>query len=86
MLKFKLTKSKLNKKAYNIIKNIEILSFINQKNLKIYIKLIEDKLSSDKNYKKLIPYLKKNWISKNPDFFNYSKLLEIVKKKIIKIF
>ena len=81
MLKFKLTKSKLNKKAYNIIKNIEILSFINQKNLKIYIKLIEDKLSSDKNYKKLIPYLKKNWFSTNPDLFNYSKLLEIVKKK-----
>ena len=38
MIKLKIQKGKLNKQAYEVIKNIEIISFIKQTNLKNYIK------------------------------------------------
>ena len=80
MKKINLTSKKLNKKSYEILKNIEILSFINKDNLKEYIKFIYEEIGKDSKYKLLIPYLEKNWFSKNPDMYNYSTLLDYKKK------
>ena len=40
MKKLKLTKKRLNKKCYEILKNIEIISFIDKNKLNDYIKFI----------------------------------------------
>ena len=79
MIKLKMTKRKLNKEAYEIIKNIEILAFIKQKNLKNYINFIIKKIEKVENSSKFISYLKKIWFNKNPDLYNYEKLLNIIK-------
>ena len=71
MKKLNITKKRLNKKCYEILKNIEILSFIDKNKLNGYIKFIYNKLEKDNEAKKLIPYLKKNWYDKNPDLYNY---------------
>ena len=76
MKKLNLTKKRLNKKCYEILKNIEILSFIDKNKLNGYIKFIYNKLEKDNEAKKLIPYLKKNWYDKNPDLYNYSSILK----------
>ena len=76
MKTLKLTSKKLNKKAYEVLKNIEILSFIKQDKLENYIKFITERLNNDKEYNKLTNYLIDNWFKKNPDLFNYSKILE----------
>ena len=76
MKKLNLTKKRLNQKCYEILKNIEILSFIDKNKLNGYIKFIYNKLEKDNEAKKLIPYLKKNWYDKNPDLYNYSSILK----------
>ena len=64
----------MNKKSYEILKNIEILSFIEQNKLKEYIDFIVDKLNKDKEYKPLATYLNSNWFNQNYDLFNFSIL------------
>ena len=76
MKTLKLTSNKLNKIAYEVLKNIEILSFIKQDKLENDIKFITERLNNDKEYSKLSNYLMENWFKKNPDLFNYSKILE----------
>ena len=76
MQKLNLTKNKLNKKCYEVLKNIEILSFISKSKIENYIKFIISELEKKDDMKKLIPYIKKNWFKKNYEFFNYSELLE----------
>ena len=75
MQKLKLTGKILNKKNYEILKNIEILSFIEKANLDEYIEFIIDKLKEKENYNKFIKYLKKTWFI-NYNLFNYSDLLK----------
>ena len=68
LIKLKVTKRRLNRISYEIIKNIEILSFLNNDILNKYIKFIIDKilsLDNIKNINKFIKYLKDNWFSKN---------------------
>ena len=78
MIQLKLTKRKLNKKSYMIIKNIQILSFIKQKNLKKYTDFIINKLLSLNVDSKFISYIRNNWFNRNPDLFNYEKLFTLI--------
>lgn len=83
LIKLKITKRKLNKYSYEIIKNIEIISFIDKKILKKYINFILGKIEEKiniKNIKKFIKYIKKNWFNKKTDLFNYYKLINIINK------
>ena len=75
----------MNKKSYEILKNIEILSFIEQNKLKEYIDFIVDKLNKDKEYKPLATYLNSNWFNQNYDLFNFSILKNYKITKMVKI-
>ena len=59
MQKLNLTKNKLNNNCYEVIKNIEILSFIKKSKIENYIKFIISELEKKEDMNKLIPYLKK---------------------------
>ena len=74
MKKINSTSKKLNKKSYEILKNIEFLSIINKDNLSEYIKFIKEELKKDSTYKLLVPYLEKNLSNKNTDMFNFLHL------------
>ena len=75
MKNLKMTNKRLDKKNYEILKNIEILSFIDKEKLKDYISFIIKYLKKYKINNKLITYLNKNWFI-NYDIFNYSDLLK----------
>ena len=76
MKKLKLTKKNLNNKCYEIIKNIEILSFIPKNKIPEYIENILKDINKEECFKKLTQYLQKNWFNKNYDLFNYSALID----------
>ena len=80
MKKINVTSKKLNKKSYEILKNIEILSFIKKDNLQKYIKFINDELKKDSKYKAIVPYLQQNWFNKNSDMFNFANLIDYKKE------
>ena len=58
IINLKLSKNKLNKKVYDLIKNIEIISFIKEENIDKYIKFIKDKFNSNNNNIQLLNDLK----------------------------
>jgi tRNA(Ser,Leu) C12 N-acetylase TAN1 len=56
MKSLKLIKKLLNKKSYEILKNIEIISFIKEEKLKDYINFIIDKINKDNDFSKITHY------------------------------
>jgi hypothetical protein len=83
MQKLNLTKNKLNKKCYEVLKNIEILSFITKSKIENYIKFIISELEKKEDMKKLIPYLKKNGLRKIMNFLTILNYLKRVKEEMI---
>ena len=69
-------KKKLNIKAYEILKNIELLCFIDLKNIPKYQKLILEKLEKDKTIHDFLNYLKKYLFKLNPKVYNYTELIK----------
>lgn len=80
MIKLKITKRKINKKAFLILKNIQIISFIKKENLKKYIEFITKKLMSLKVDSKFISYMNKNWFTHNEVLFNYNNLFDLIEQ------
>ena len=69
-------KYKFSKRAFEILKNIELLCFINPKYITTYSKFLEENLNELKE-KQLYQYLYKNWISKKPELDNYYDIFRI---------
>ena len=78
MIKLKITQRKINKKAFLILKNIQIISFIKKENLKKYIEFVTKKLKSLKVDSKFISYMNKNWFNHNEVLFNYNNLFDLI--------
>ena len=68
-------KTKLNKKNFEILRNIEMICFINPGLLEEYSKFLKKNLKH-KEEVQLYIYLKKNWLDKNFKIFNYYKLIK----------
>ena len=64
MRKFNIFKKSLTKRAFEILKNIELICFINPIFLNTYNTFLESNLKEE-NEKKLYKYLNKNWLNKN---------------------
>ena len=85
--KFKIIKKKLNKNAYEILRNLEVLAFIDKKNIEIYFKFLKDQLIENDNDQLFFNYYENYWIKRNKNYFNYSDLVTDIlkiKKKIYK--
>ena len=65
MKKLKLTKKNLNDKCYEIIKNLEILSFIPKNKIPEYIENLFKEINKEECFKNLTQYLKKIGLIKN---------------------
>ena len=75
MKQYKMINTKLTKYSFEILRNIELICFINPKLLKKYDLFLKNKLISEKE-KKLYTYVKNTWLKKDHKLFNYYKLIE----------
>ena len=85
MIRGRLTKTgicrkKINPKACEILKNIELLCFINIKNITKFKNIILEKLKNDNKIKSFYNYLKKYLFNLNPKFYNYVELIKYFQK------
>ena len=70
-----LTKKKLNYKACEILKNIELLCFIDIKNIKKFQNIILNKLENEDKIKPFIKYLKNYLFKLDGNIYNYSEII-----------
>ena len=75
LIKIGYHKKKFNKKAIEILRNIEILCFIKKEKIKDYKDIIIKKLSGNDNYKSFLNYLKNYFFKLNETVYNYEKII-----------
>ena len=74
MKEFKLVKKRLIKKAFAILRNVELICFLNPKIIPNYSNFLKNNLKEEKEIL-LFNYLKKNWINKDYHIYNYYTLI-----------
>lgn len=80
----KIYKSKLNKRGFEIIRNIELICFLPYKYIKTYIKFLKNNLIQDSETE-LFEYLNNNWFNHEYEYYNYSELFYTQSLKDIRI-
>ena len=73
MKALKIIKSRINKRAFEIIKNVEIICFIKPSYIGDYKKFLKINLKNDEE-KQLYLYLEKEWFSKESNYYNYYEI------------
>lgn len=74
----------MNKHAYEILRNLEVLAFIDKKNIEIYFKFLKDQLIENDKDQLFFNYYENYWIKNNKNYLNYSDLVtDILKIKNI---
>ena len=71
--KLKMITNKLNKRGYEIIKNLEILCFIDKKNITKYFDFLKNHINKSIEEKKIMEYFEKYWLKKYQNLYNYSE-------------
>ena len=74
--KFDLYCKKINKELYTILKNIELICFIDSNKVDDYKKFLITNISQKEKYKKLCMYLKNYCFKKNNNIYNYSEFIK----------
>ena len=74
MKEFKLVKKRLTKKAFAILRNVELICFLNPQIIPNYANFLKNNLKEE-NEILLFNYLKKNWINKDYHIYNYYTLI-----------
>ena len=81
MKNLKILKKKLNKIAFTILNNIQIICFLNTNLFDNYLKFLEDKLTEPKE-RELIIYINNYWIKKRGiNAFNYYNIINEMNRK-----
>jgi len=70
MKKYKIIKKRLSKKIIELLRNIQMICFINPIYLKQYSELLKKNLKGDEE-QKFYKYLHNNWIKKDYIIYNY---------------
>lgn len=65
----------MNKYTYELLRNIEILAFINPKKIKSYVNFLKNNIFVSEDEYDFIKYFEKFWINKRVDQFNYYHLI-----------
>ena len=74
--KIKSNKKGMNKECTEILKNIELISFIKKNRIESYKKFINDKLKNMQDYKEFLKYLNSYWFKKPDNEYNFSDILQ----------
>ena len=62
----------MTKRSIEILRNLEILCFINEENISKYFVFLKEKISEDENEKKLMNNMKAYWLKRYKNLFNYA--------------
>lgn len=79
MEKLKISIKNFNKKAIEILRNVELHCFIKPRNINKFVDILKLNLNSNEKYKELYEYINKYYIKKNPDLFNFSFIIDYSK-------
>jgi len=72
---------KFNKSSLEILRNIELLCFINPNNIKKFSEILKNNLNNNQKQRQLYDYIQKNYIIKNMELYNFSFILDYAKNK-----
>ena len=71
---------KMNKRAYELLKNLEILCFIDNKKITYYFNYLKNNIFKEKNEKDFMEYFENVWIKRYKNLFNYYHLINDILK------
>ena len=80
IIELKIFKKKLNKKSYELLKNLEILAFIDIDKITLFIEFYKEHIFLSENEKNFLSYYENTWIKKFKNIFNYSFLINDILK------
>ena len=72
----------MNKTEIEIIRNIELICFLNKDKLKDQQKIIIDKLNNNEKFKPLLKYLQKYLFKQDYSLYNYEQILNLVSNNL----
>ena len=76
MKKLNMIKKKLNKRSTEILRNLEILTFIDNKNIPSYFEFLKKVISQTEEEKTLMTYLEKYWYKKYKGLYEYGQIIK----------
>ena len=77
--KLKISNKKFNRKAIEILRNVELLCFMKPRNINKFADILKLNLNSKEKYKELYEYINEYYIKKNPKLFNFSFIIDYSK-------
>ena len=81
MERLHMANKKFNKSSLEILRNIELLCFINPNNIKKFSEILKNNLNNNQKQRQLYDYIQKNYIIKNTELYNFSFILDYAKNK-----
>jgi len=76
MEKINILSSNMNKRSIEILRNLEILSFLDKNRIAKYYNSLKDEISNNENEKNLMIYIEKYWLKKYKDLYSYGQLIK----------
>ena len=77
--KLKISNKKFNRKAIEILRNVELLCFMKPRKINKFADILKLNLNSKEKYKELYEYINEYYIKKNPKLFNFSFIIDYSK-------
>ena len=76
MNKYNLINKKLNRRGVEILRNLELLYFVNINKINVYFEKLKNIINININEKKFMNYFENTWIKKYKKLFNCRRLLQ----------
>ena len=76
MEKLNILSSNMTKRSIEILRNLEILSFLDKNRIAKYYNILKDEISNNENEKNLMIHTEKYWLKKYKDLYSYGQLIK----------
>ena len=76
MEKLNILSSNMTKRSIEILRNLEILSFLDKNRIAKYYNSLKDEISNNENEKNLMIYIEKYWLKKYKDLYSQGELIK----------
>ncbi len=73
MEKLNILSFNITKRSIEILRNLEILSFLDKNRIAKYYNSLKDEISNNENEKNLMIYIEKYWLKKYKDLYSYGE-------------
>ena len=76
MEKLNILSFNMTKRSIEILRNLEILSFLDKNRIAKFYNSLKDEISNNENEKNLMIYIEKYWLKKYKDLYSYGELIK----------